>query len=263
MFTRCVLLFAALTAVLPAQAHQQWLAPNFFYEPGDRAWLSFDHTFGDRRFRPSSGPGSYYRWWVVGPDGLKRPVPFIFLGKTRTVGEVELENAGTYRLEGAEEQMAWTLIRDDGEEKWHPGSRANFAGADIVRSRTYFNKALTYISLVSQDRAAVAASGDPLEVVFVNHPNELAVGQSFEVRVLASGGPLNAQAVHLFPEGGSAHDEATASCTTDAKGLCSFTVGAAGRFLLVTSTRGDHPKGADTDGFSHSVSVMVEIAASP
>ena len=67
-------------------AHQQWLSPNVFLVSGDSLWISFDHTFGDQRFQAASGPGSYYNWWFAGPDGLRQPVPFLFIGKTRTTG---------------------------------------------------------------------------------------------------------------------------------------------------------------------------------
>ena len=103
------------------EAHQQWLAPSPHFQSGESGWVSFDHTFGDVRFRPASGPGSYYSWWFVGPDGLKRNIPHLFLGKTRTVGEIELTEPGTYRLEAVEDLMSWTRIKVDGEETWAAG----------------------------------------------------------------------------------------------------------------------------------------------
>ena len=252
-----VAVISLFAVVPPSAAHQQWLAPNFFFETGESAWLSFDHTSGDRRFQPSSSPGSYYRWWVVGPDGLRRPVPFIFLGKTRTVGEVELEEAGTYRLEGVEALMPWTQIKVDGENKWYPGTRNDFEGSEIERSRVYFNKAVSYVTLASSNRSVLAASGDPLEIVFEDHPNELRVGDSFRVKVLASGKPLADQEIQVYSEHSSGHD-ATVTCTTDGKGSCRIELPGPGRFLLRTRSEGDSPASAGTDGYTHSFSVLVE-----
>jgi len=92
-----VLITLFMGAFVPlSHAHQQWLSPNTFFETTGSAWVSFDHTFSDRRFHPGFSPGSYYRWWVVDPTGSRRSVPHLFLGKTRVVGELELEEEGTY-----------------------------------------------------------------------------------------------------------------------------------------------------------------------
>ncbi|MEL7537022.1 MAG: DUF4198 domain-containing protein [Pseudomonadota bacterium] len=252
-----VIAFVA-TVASQAQAHQQWLAPNVFVDTRESAWVTFDHTFGDQRFHPSSGPGSYYSWWFTGSDGLKRSIPFVFVGKTRTVGEVELEEPGTYRLEGVEDMMAWTLLKVDGEERWQPGSREEFAGREIVRSRVYFNKAVAYVSIGSDSRTLPEATGDPLEIVFSDHPNELQIGAGFSVRALASGKPLAEQEIRVYSEQGSGHD-ASFVCTTNASGACRIEVSTAGRYLLATNTTIDSATHPETDGSSYGYSVMVDV----
>ncbi len=239
-------------------AHQQWLAPNFFQQSGESAWLSFDHTFGDRRFHPGSGPGSYYSWWIVGPDGFRRNVPHLFLGKTRTVGEIELTEPGTYRIEAVEDLMPFTQIKVDGEDKWQPGTRTDFDGFEIVRSRVYFNKSVSYVTLESMSTSLLAGTGDPLEIVFEDHPNDLYEGKGFQVRVLAFGKPLTDQEVRIFSEYSEGHD-ASETCSTDATGFCDFEMRAPGRYLLATNTEGTHSDDAETDGFSHGYSVLIEL----
>ena len=241
-----------------SDAHQQWLAPNFVFDPGDSAWLSFDHTFGDRRFQASSGPSSYYSWWIVGPDGLKRSVPHMFLGKTRTVGEIELTDAGTYRIEALEDMMPWTRIKSDGEESWQPGTRADFEGSEIVRSTVYFSKAVSYVSLKSTSRAPLASTGEPLEILFDEHPNDLRGGERFQVRVVAFGEPLANQEVRVFAEYSEGHD-ATETCSTDANGFCRLELPAPGRYLLATNAEGENSGDAVTDGYSHGYSVLIEL----
>ena len=247
-----------LALSLPSFGHQQWLSPNFVNQSSESAWLSFDHTFGDQRFLPSSGPGSYYSWWIVGVDGFKRNIPHLFLGKTRTVGEIELTESGTYRIEAVEDLMPFTLIKVDDEDTWQPGTRADFAGFEVVRSRTYFNKAVTYVTLEAPSDLSVASTGDPLEIVFIDHPTGLEAGKGFGVRVLASGRALIAQEVQVFSEDSHGHD-ATEKCATDKNGLCMLTLAAAGRYLLTTSTQGDHSDGSSTDGYSYGYSVLVEL----
>ncbi len=242
----------------PCQAHQQWLAPNFTLQSGESAWLSFDHTFGDQRFQPGSGPSSYYSWWIVGPDGLKRSFPHMFLGKTRAVGEIELTDAGTYRLEAVEAMMPWTLLKIDGEDTWQPGTRADFAGQEVVRSRMYFNKSVSYVTLEAMSKSALAGTGDPLEIVFDQHPNSLHAGKGFKVRVLAFGKAVASQDVRVYTDSSEGHD-ASDTCSTDSGGYCSFELSEPGRYLLATSTEGETPETDDTDGFSHGYAVLIAV----
>lgn len=241
-----------------SEAHQQWLSPNFFLKSGESAWVSFDHTFSDQRFQPDSGPGSYYSWWVVSPDGIRRNVPNLFLGRTRTVGEVELTDAGTYRIEAVEDLMPWTQIKVDGEDTWQPGVRADFDGFEIVRSNIYFNKSVSYVTLESISQSLLAGSGDPLEILFEDHPNDLQAGKKIRLRVLASGQSLTGQEVRVFSEQTEGHD-ASATCSTDANGICEIEMASPGRYLLETNTEGDNPEGSATDGYRHGYTVMIEL----
>ena len=239
-------------------AHQQWLTPNFVFQSGESAWLSFDHTFGDQRFQAASGPGSYYSWWIVGPDGLRHGIPHLFLGKTRTVGEVELTEPGTYRLVAVEDMMPWTQLKIDGENTWQPGTRADFEGFEIERSTVFYNKSVSYVTLESTSVSSLGSTGDPLEIVFEQHPNDLKAGKGFQIRVLASGEPLSNQEVRMFSDYSQGHDP-TETCSTDANGRCEFEMSKPGRYLLATNTEGDTSDIAATDGFSHGYSVVIEL----
>ncbi len=255
-----------LAAAAPTRAHQQWLAPNFFSQgvsqDGDSAWLSFDHTFSDRRFHADSAPGLYYQWWIVGPDLRKRSVPFLFAGKTKIVGEVELTEPGTYRLEGEEANMVWTKLKVDGKDTWQPGPRSAFEGQEIVESKIYFAKALAYVTLGPIGQTVPGASGDPLEIVFQQHPNGLQAGRGFGVTLLSFGEPVAEQKLQLFSDRSQGHDP-TQSCATDAKGSCEIVPESPGRYLLTARIEGPTPDDPKTDGFSYSVSVLVEVGPAP
>ncbi|MEM7219258.1 MAG: DUF4198 domain-containing protein [Pseudomonadota bacterium] len=263
LILRCfrVLLLVLCSLSLPpnALAHQQWLLPNWFIDSGDGSWVTFDHTFSDSRFRPGSGPSSYYQWWAVGPENLKESIPFLYLGKTRAIGEIELTKPGTYRLEGVENRMAWTRIKVDGEERWQPGTRADHVGREILTSRSYFNKALAYVTLGESSSVPASTNGDPLEISFGVHPNRIAVGKTIRFRTLASGQALTGQDIEVYTELGGAHDDPVSRCTSDREGWCELIFERAGLHLLVTSARGEYPPGSETDGYSHGVNVMLRV----
>lgn len=245
-------------ATTSSPAHQQWLAPSTFTASGESVWISFDHTFGDQRFQPALGPGGYYSWWITGPDGLRQQVPFLFVGKTRTAGEVELEEAGTYRLEGVE-SMSWSKLKIDGETQWQPGTRKDYADYEVESSRYYFQKAVSYVTLESASRGALALTGEPLEILFEDHPNEWDEGEKLRIKVLAEGKPVPNQSVKIYTEHTEGHDEA-AVCTTDRQGVCKLEAPADGRILLMTSMEGEKPAPAGTDGYYYGVSVLLELS---
>ena len=251
-----------LVAAAPGRAHQQWLAPNFFSQDGDSAWLSFDHTFGDQRFQAGSAPGLYYQWWVVEPEGRKRSVPFLFGGRTKTVGEVELTKPGTYRLEAEEPNMVWTKLKVEGKDTWQPGSRAAFEGREIVESKIYFAKALAYVSLGPISQTVVGRTGDPIEIVFQQHPNEIRAGRGFGVTLSSFGEPVAEHEIRLFSDRSQGHDPMR-TCATDDEGSCEFVPENPGRYLLTARMEGSTPDDPDTDGFSYSVSVTLEVGARP
>ncbi|MDJ0877533.1 MAG: DUF4198 domain-containing protein [Halieaceae bacterium] len=256
---RLTIALAVTLAGSHSGAHQQWLAPNLFMATGESAWISFDHTFGDQRFQPASGPGGYYSWWITGPDGLRRQVPFLFVGKTRTTGEVELEEAGTYRLEGVE-SMSWSKLIIDGEAQWQPGTREDYSDYEVESSRYYFQKALSYVTLQSASRGVLASRGEPLEILFEDHPNEWHDGKKLRIKVLAAGKPVPKQPVKIFTEHTEGHDE-EAVCTTDRRGACEITAPSEGRILLMTSIEGEEPALAGTDGYYYGISVLLEVTS--
>lgn len=249
---------AACLATSASLAHQQWLAPHAFTLSGESAWISFDHTFSDQRFQPDSGTGGYYSWWITGPDGLKKQVPFLFVGKTRTTGEVELEAAGTYRLEGIE-SMFWSKLIIDGETHWSPGTPEDYPDHEIEKSRYYFQKAVSYVTLESADKGALAPTGEPIEILFEDHPNEWREGKPLRIKVLSNGEPVAKQPVKIFTERTEGHDE-EAVCTTDRRGACKISAPGSGKILLMTNIEGEKPAPAGTDGYYYGITVLLEAS---
>ncbi|MEM9291688.1 MAG: DUF4198 domain-containing protein [Acidobacteriota bacterium] len=247
-----------LATTFPTQAHQQWLFPNFFTQSADSAWLSFDHTSGDQRFYATSAPNLYYQYWVVSPAQQARTIPSLFAGKTKIVGEVELTEPGTYRIEGVEPSLVWTKLKEEESETWQPGPRSKYEGQEILESKVYFIKALAYVSLGPVSPLPQKPIGDPLEIAFRAHPNELKANQKLEVRLLSFGKPVADQTLQLFSGGTAGHDPMLI-CTTDADGWCEFLPEKSGRYLLLARLEGPTPEDPEIDGFSYRVSLALEI----
>ena len=86
----CILVVTFFTAVItPVFGHeqQQRILPNFFYTNDEFPWLGIEHISGNQRF---SGYGLGTPLWITHPKGWRTRPSSIFVGQTRTVGEIQL-----------------------------------------------------------------------------------------------------------------------------------------------------------------------------
>jgi hypothetical protein len=261
MFAVAIGLFFAL----PCSGHQAWVLPNFFQSNTLPVWLSFDTTWGDKAFAPSQGPG-LEQVWVVGPADQRVTPPWLYVGKTKTVGEIELKQAGTYRIEAFKPPTYWTrVVSSDGVtgknvEKWLRKSKDLVGDAKIVRSDQYWSKAVTYVTAKSPTDAVLASQDDPLELVPVDHPSKIVSGTPFEVRVLQRGKPLPKQPIKIFRDGNLGH-EPSSTHLADEAGVCRLTFDEAGKHLLVVQWERKTPESKLADIESLNFFLLVDVAA--
>ncbi|MEM9488806.1 MAG: DUF4198 domain-containing protein [Myxococcota bacterium] len=240
-------------------AHQQWVLPNFFVAQSEdkSVWLGFEHALGDQRFVPSVGPGPALLW-VNGPgDELTSP-SFVYTGKTRTLGEIELTKPGTYRITAEEPQAYWTKVKDGEKSQWLRLPRDRVIGKTIEVSKRYWAKAITYVTFRTQTTGPLAMQKDPLELLPIDHPNSIRAGQSFRLRVLTEGQPLAGKEIKVFDDAGHGHDaSATFKSRTDGQAVLRFA--RPGRYLL--SVNNEVPANGDpgADAYVYSVYLMVEV----
>ena len=89
----CIFVVTFFTAVItPVFGHQQWILPNFFYTDDETPWLGIEHTSGDQRFVSGRGSGTLVS--IIHPEGWRIRPSSIFVGQTRTVGEIETARVG-------------------------------------------------------------------------------------------------------------------------------------------------------------------------
>ena len=131
----CVFVVTFFTAVItPVLGHQQWILPNFFYTNHESPWLGIEHTWGDQRFVSGRGSGTLLS--IIHPEGWRMGRPSsIFVGQTRTVGEIELREPGTYRIETDHPAQYVAEIEVDGQKTWVSKSKDQLPDAKIIQSR--------------------------------------------------------------------------------------------------------------------------------
>jgi uncharacterized GH25 family protein len=242
-------------------AHQKWLLPNFFVAEKSPIWLSFDVTWSDRPFLAESGVGKQ-PLEVVLPDGRREEPASVFVGKTKSVAEVELTEPGTYRLEAIDPLTYWTQVVEGGKERWLRRPKNEVQGQQIKRSDLYWSKAAAYVTVGEPADVPAADDSHPLDVLPARHPNRLAVGETLELKVVSYGKPAPGLEIKVFGPDSTGH-EPTDMVQCDEKGGATYKLPAAGRLLLACQLERDAPEDPKADLHSFNVYLTLEVGAAP
>lgn len=253
----CILAVTFFTTVItPVFGHQQWILPNFFYTNRESPWLGIEHTSGDQRFVSGHGSGTLVS--IIHPEGWRMGRPSsIFVGQTRTVGEMELRDPGTYRIETDHPVQYVTEFEVDGKKRWAGKSKDQLPGKKILQSAHRWSQTITFVTVKKYTKRVLEPTGAFLEIVPVTHPNKIFVGKGFVVRVLSRGQLVPGQEVQVYSEMDSGHDT-TLAAVTNADGECELIFPAPGKYLLTANLRQDAKDSSRANIDVFNVSVLVE-----
>ena len=253
----CVFVVTSFSVVIaPVFGHQQWILPNFFYTDRESPWLGIEHTWGNRRFVSGRGSGTLLS--ILHPEGWRIGPSSTYVGKTRTVGEIELREPGTYRIEIDRPAQYVAEIEVDGERTWVSKSKDQLPGKKIIQSEHRWSGTATFVTVKEYTQGVLEATGALLEIVPVTHPNRIFVGKPFVVRVLSRGQSVPNQEVQAYSEMDSGHDPMLAT-VTDADGECELVFPSPGRYLLTADLRQAAKDSSRANVDILSVSMLVEV----
>ena len=255
--TRVFVVIFFTVMITPVFGHQQWILPNFFYTNHESPWLGIEHTWGDQRFVSGRGSGTLLS--IIHPEGWRMGRPSsIFVGQTRTVGEIELREPGTYRIETDHPARYLAAIEVDGKKTWISISKDQLPGKKIIQSRHEWSQTTTFVTVKEYTQGVLEATGAFLEIVPVTHPNKIFVGKPFVVRVLSRGQSVSDQKVQVYSETDSGHD-ATLVTVTNADGECELVFSSPGRYLLTANLRQATKDSSRANIDAFGVSMLVEV----
>lgn len=259
------LLAGLLAAIVPfaAAAHTPYLVPSDF-APQTGATIALDASFAETFFIPEAVfDGSTFS--VTGPDGKPVSPDKVQQFALRTVAEHTLpKQAGTWRFStGPRLGARFRTWEVDGKRQISRDATAQIpAGAKLISDFQSLTQAETYVTAGAPDRAALQPHGKGLELVAIDHPSDLFVGENFAFVIQHDGKPLANQPVEVTEAvWNSDRKPQVFKLVTDAQGKAMLGLTQAGSWVALTRFRTAAPVGAAAPGYSHSYTLTFRVLA--
>lgn len=240
------LLLAAALAALPfsALAHKAWLLPSQTVIAGEQPWITVDGAVSNDLFYFNHVPLRLDNLAITAPDGSTLQPENPSTGHYRSVFDLQLKQAGTYRLAVINSGL-FASWKEDGKPRRWRGDAARFASevprnAQDLQVSQSFGRVETFVTNGAPNQTALKPSGQGIELVAVTHPNDLFVGEPAKFRLQVDGKPAAGLEVEIVRGGTryrNAQDEI--KLKTDADGAFSVTWPEAGMYWLETASEDD------------------------
>ena len=235
----------ALAAVLPiaAQAHKAFLVPSETVL-SRTGWITVDGAVSNDLFYFNHAPMRLDNLKIFGPDGQLVEAANVNTGKFRSTFEVNLANAGTYKLALINNSLNAQYETASGEKKRWRGTPEKLseipADAKNVQITQQQSRNETFVTAGKPNDTALKPTGAGLEMVPVTHPNDLVTGEPVSFRFVLDGKPAANLEVEVVPGGTRYRDKQNESkYTTDKDGQIFMTWEEPGMYWLEASLQDD------------------------
>ncbi|MFO6418925.1 DUF4198 domain-containing protein [Hylemonella sp. W303a] len=215
-FTSVAALAVSATALLlptAVQAHRSWLLPSGTVFAGQEPWVTVDAAVSNDIFYFEHNAGNLDNLVITGPDG--KPVEAQNQAKTRyrSVFDVKLEQAGTYRIALVNDSM-FASYKVGNETKRVRGTADSLRkeipkDAQDVRVTRSQTRVETIVTRGKPSAEALKPTGRGIELVAVTHPNDLFAGETATFRFLDDGKPAAGYGVTVILAGKRHQDKLT------------------------------------------------------
>ena len=244
----------ALALPLSASAHRAWMVPSFTVLSGDASWVTVDAAISNELFYPDHRAMRLDGVSALAPDGSTQKLQNTATGQYRSVFDVQLNQAGTWKIFSASNtvQASWT---ENGEIKRFRGSAEDFAkqvpaGAADLKTIKGSSRNETFVTRDKPSTEVFKPTGQGLELVPVTHPTDIVASEPATFRFLLDGKPAADLEVTLVP--GGARWRATPGdikVKTGPDGAVKFTLPDAGMYWVNASVRsGETGRGGPPGG---------------
>ncbi len=246
---------AAIALLMPlvASAHQGWIEPSKTVLAVGQ-WVTFDAGVSTLPFIKDHAPMRLDNLTITAPDGSVVQPENASTGKTRSVFDLQLSQAGTYKIAviNGNTMASWD---EQGQTKRWPPRGTPFtaeafakevpAKAKDLKVSQMIGRLETYVTAGKPSDGALKPSGKGLELVPVTAFNDLYAGESATFQLLLDGKPAKGIDVEVIADRTQYRDSVDAlELKSDDKGQVSIAWPNPGVYLLtasVTDNKADKP----------------------
>lgn len=234
-------LVVAVALPFAAQAHKAWLLPSSTVVTQNE-YVTVDAAVSNDIFYFNHVPLRIDNLVITAPDGSTVTPENLATGKFRSTFDLQLKQAGTYRLSNGNNGLNASYKVGEETKRWR-GTAEAFAKevpADAKDLQVMQGQSRVETFITAGKPSGLKASGTGLELVPVTHPNDLFAGEKATFKLTIDGKPAVGLTVEIVPEGSryrAKQDEITV--TSGADGAFDVTWPNAGRYWLEVTTTDD------------------------
>jgi uncharacterized GH25 family protein len=223
-----------------AQAHRTWLLPSSTVLSAPGEWVTVDAAVSNQLFYFNHVPLRADTLEIVAPNGAKVAPQNVSTGKFRTTFDVQLNEAGTYRIAVVNDGVM-ASYKVGGEQKRWRGRAQDFAKqvpANAEELRVFETTARVETFVTAGKPSELKALGRGLELVPVTHPNDLVAGEPARFKFLLDDQPARDLEVTIVAGGERYRDRPIELKTsTDAQGELEVTWPEPGMYWINASAQ--------------------------
>jgi uncharacterized GH25 family protein len=211
-------------ALAPAvsEAARAWLLPSQTVIARSGGWVAVDAAMADDLFSVNQGAMPIDSLVVTGPDGQPVAPQNPYKGRSRSSFDLELRQPGTYRIVVADNAVMARWEEDGKPKRWRGAPAematnipANAAKLEVEQTQRRVEAFVT----VGTPSEVKGTQGQGLELVPLQHPNDLYATETSKFRLLLDGKPAKDLEVEILA-GGTRYRDTPGEITikTDANG---------------------------------------------
>lgn len=198
-----LMLFALAPAV--SEAARAWLLPSQTVLARSGGWVAVDAAMADDLFSVNQGAMPIDSLAVTAPDGQLVTPQNPYKGRSRASFDLELRQPGTYRIAVADSSIMARWEGEDGKPKRWRGTAAEMAAnipanAPKLEVELMQRRVEAFVS-VGTPSEVKGTKGEGLELVPLQHPNDLYARETTRFRLLLDGKPAKDLEVELVAGG--------------------------------------------------------------
>ncbi len=199
-----------MTLPMAAEAHRSWIIPSSTVLSSNGPWVTFDAAVSNDIFHADHNALRIDGLKVLTPTGGEVAPQNVFTGKFRTVFDLQLTEAGTWKIFTASSGLTARWEEGGQRKSWPPRGVAPTAEgfakevpkkADKLEITQSSRRLETFVTAGKPNDVALKPTNVGLELVPVTHPNDLVASEKAEFRFLIDGKPAVGVEVEIVPGG--------------------------------------------------------------